>query len=559
MTLRVNYSNAPFLALSGEKTAIRVSVTPGVPGAQGPAGPAGPEGPGGPVGPTGGPGPQGDPGPQGAPGEEGGPGPQGNPGADGWTPRLAIVSDGARRVQQVSSWVGGTGTPPASGSYVGAAGLVTDIADAIDIRGSQGAAGTGSGDMQAATYDPQNIAGDAFARANHTGTQAQSTVTNLTTDLAAKAPLASPTFTGTPAAPTASAGTSTTQIATTAFVTTADNLKAPINNPTFTGTVTLAADPASALQAATKQYVDGLAANLGKRARARVATTANITISTALNSGDTLDGVTLANGDLVLVKDQTTGGQNGVYVVSASPARATEFDAWDEFPGTLIGVSEGTTNGDTLWLCTNNAGGTLGTTAIVFSKMVIAGELLAANNLSDVANAATAFGNIAPTTTRGDIIARGASANQRLAAGTSGQVLVTRGTGADAEWAGQFWSMTIACSDESTAITAGTNKVKFRMPHAVSLTGVRASLSTAQATSGGGGIFTVDINEAGATILSTKLTIDNTELTSVTAATAAVISDASLADDAEISIDVDQIGDGTAKGLKVTLIGAILL
>jgi hypothetical protein len=90
------------------------------------------------------------------------------------------------------------------------------------------------------------------------------------------------------------------------------------------------------------------------------------------------------------------------------------------------------------------------------------------------------------------------------------------------------------------------------MPHAMTLTGVRASLSTAQAS---GSIFTVDINEGGTSVLSTKLTIDNTEKTSTTAATAAVISDSALADDAEITIDIDQIGDGTAKGLKVVLIG----
>lgn len=113
----------------------------------------------------------------------------------------------------------------------------------------------------------------------------------------------------------------------------------------------------------------------------------------------------------------------------------------------------------------------------------------------------------------------------------------------------------IAASDESTALTSGTAKVTFRMPYAMTLTAVRASLTTAQATNGAGGIFTVDINESGTTILSTKLTIDNTETTSTTAATPAVISDASLADDAEITIDIDQIGDGTAKGLKITLIG----
>lgn len=113
-------------------------------------------------------------------------------------------------------------------------------------------------------------------------------------------------------------------------------------------------------------------------------------------------------------------------------------------------------------------------------------------------------------------------------------------------------SICIACSDETTALTTGTAKVTFRMPHAMTLTAVRGSLSTAQAS---GSIFTVDINEGGSTILSTKITIDNTEKTSTTATTPPVISDASLADDAEITVDIDQIGDGTAKGLKVYLIG----
>lgn len=113
-------------------------------------------------------------------------------------------------------------------------------------------------------------------------------------------------------------------------------------------------------------------------------------------------------------------------------------------------------------------------------------------------------------------------------------------------------SIIIACSDEATALTAGSAKVTFRMPYAFTLSAVRASLTTAQAS---GSILTVDINEGAASILSTKLTIDNTEKTSTTAATAAVISDSALANDAEITIDIDQVGDGTAKGLKVYLIG----
>jgi hypothetical protein len=114
------------------------------------------------------------------------------------------------------------------------------------------------------------------------------------------------------------------------------------------------------------------------------------------------------------------------------------------------------------------------------------------------------------------------------------------------------FELVVAASDETTALTTGTAKITFRMPRAVTLTSVRASLTTAQAS---GSIFTVDINEAGTSILSTKLTIDNTEKTSTTAATPPVISDVNLADDAEMTIDIDQIGDGTAKGLKVTLIG----
>jgi hypothetical protein len=114
------------------------------------------------------------------------------------------------------------------------------------------------------------------------------------------------------------------------------------------------------------------------------------------------------------------------------------------------------------------------------------------------------------------------------------------------------FELVVAASDESTALSTGTAKITFRMPRAVTLTAVRASLTTAQAS---GSIFTVDINESGTSILSTKLTIDNTEKTSTTAATPPVISDTSLADDAEMTIDIDQIGNGTAKGLKVMLIG----
>lgn len=108
----------------------------------------------------------------------------------------------------------------------------------------------------------------------------------------------------------------------------------------------------------------------------------------------------------------------------------------------------------------------------------------------------------------------------------------------------------LACSDESTPIVAAAPVATFRMPHAMTLTAVRASLTTAAAT----GTFTIDIKESGTTILSTLLTIDATEKTSTTA-TPVVISDAALADDAEITIEVTDDASGDAEGLKVYLIG----
>lgn len=114
-------------------------------------------------------------------------------------------------------------------------------------------------------------------------------------------------------------------------------------------------------------------------------------------------------------------------------------------------------------------------------------------------------------------------------------------------------SLIIPVSDETTLVSTGTSVVTFRMPYAFTLSEVRSSLTTAGSTSG---TTTVDINESGTSILSTKLTIDAGEKTSTTAASTAVISDSSIADDAEITIDIDSVSAGaTETGLKVVLIG----
>lgn len=113
-------------------------------------------------------------------------------------------------------------------------------------------------------------------------------------------------------------------------------------------------------------------------------------------------------------------------------------------------------------------------------------------------------------------------------------------------------SIQLACSDLTTDLTTGTSKAYFRIPYAFTLTEVRASVLTAPTWS----TIIVDINESGTTILSTKLSIDAGEKTSTTATSAAVISDSSLADDSEITIDLDQVWSTVAWAwLIVTLIG----
>ena len=107
----------------------------------------------------------------------------------------------------------------------------------------------------------------------------------------------------------------------------------------------------------------------------------------------------------------------------------------------------------------------------------------------------------------------------------------------------------VAASDETTSLTVGSGKTYFRMPYAATLLGVRASINTVAS-----GITIVDINENGTSVLGSKLSIDANEKTSTTAASGVTISDAALADDAEISIDIDQVGTApVAKGLKVYL------
>lgn len=156
------------------------------------------------------------------------------------------------------------------------------------------------------------------------------------------------------------------------------------------------ADPVNAQDAATKNYVDSTAQGLDVKASVRAATTANITLS----APQTIDGVAVIAGDRVLVKNQTTASGNGIYVVAAGAwTRSTDMDAWAEFPGAFTFVEEGTTQADTGWVCTVNAGGTLGTTNVTWAQFSGAGAYTAGTGLSlsgttfSIANTAVTAGS----------------------------------------------------------------------------------------------------------------------------------------------------------------------
>jgi hypothetical protein len=175
----------------------------------------------------------------------------------------------------------------------------------------------------------------------------------------------------------------------TASATTGDITLSLPSAVTFPGTVTLNADPTQALQAATKQYVDSVAQGLNVHAACRVATTANVDLSTALEAGDTVDGVTLIAGDRVLVKSQSTSSQNGIYVVQASGAavRAADFDTPTEIvPGDFTFVAAGSTYDNTGWVQVATVT-TVGTDPIVFEQFSGAGTYTAGNGLTLTGNA----------------------------------------------------------------------------------------------------------------------------------------------------------------------------
>jgi len=203
------------------------------------------------------------------------------------------------------------------------------------------------------------IANDTIVDAdiNSAAAIAQSKISGLTTDLGNKLALAGGTMTGAIAM--------------------------------GTNKITGLGDPTSAQDAATKAYVDSAAQGIDWKASVRAATTANVTLASDLENGDVLDGVTLATGDRVLVKDQSTGSENGIYVVkvSGAPDRSTDADAGAEVTANFaVFVEQGTVNADQGYTLTNNGAITVGTTALTFTQFTGLGQIVAGTGLDKTGN-----------------------------------------------------------------------------------------------------------------------------------------------------------------------------
>jgi hypothetical protein len=257
-----------------------------------------------------------------------------------------------------------------------------------------------------------------------------------------------------------------------------------------------------------------------------------------------------ANGHYVVQYDASANAAAGAWILlnPAPAAVGTDVQAFDTDLSTWAGTTPGA--GVATWLATPSSANLAsavtdetGSGALVFgtAPQISTIEL---GHASDTTIARASAGEV---TIEGNALYRAGGTDVPIGDG---------GTGASTAAAartnlGIGEAICVATSDETTAITTGTAKTTFRMPFAMTVSAVRASVNTASSS----GTPTVDINEAGTTILSTKLTIDANEKTSTSAASAAVISDTALADDAEITLDHDVAGTG-AKGMKVCIIGS---
>ncbi len=331
---------------------------------------------------------------------------------------------------------------------------------------------------------------------------------------------------------------------------------------TMTGFLTLNADPSSNLHAATKQYVDALASGIKWKELVRVATTTAGTLASSFENGDTVDGVTLATNDRILIKDQAAGAENGIYIVQASgaPTRSTDMDGGTEAEAAAVAVSSGTSNGGKAFIQTTTPL-TIGTTAMTWvqffnstysadgqgielSGTTFSLELDGTSLTKSASGLKNSLASIAETNT-------GTDANKSVTPdGLAGSYAGSKNIGLYVVQAG-------------VSLSTGDGKAYMRIPpelNGMNLVSCSAAITTTS-SSGNPTFMIARGRQASPTsahsyvdMLSTAITIDATEYDSKDATTAPVVngSNDDVATGDLIRVDIDGVGTGSA-GLIVTL------
>jgi hypothetical protein len=263
----------------------------------------------------------------------------------------------------------------------------------------------------------------------------------------------------------------------------------------------------------------------------------------ANSSGLFVNATAIAVGTLPITRGGTgtsTATGTGSVVLSASPSFTGSINAQTLNVGNTNISGNLNLDGYANIVSTANVGGAVN----LRSTLAVNGAVTIVNTMAVGNTTLTGTLSVSGNVATGNVVTTGNNTTTGTLTIANGIVLTS-----NSSVIGMEESLTVALSDETTSITTGVAKITLRAPYAWTLTRIpRASLSSASVS----GIPTVDINVNGNSILSTKLTIDENEKTSTTAATAAALSSTSIADDAEITMDVDVAGSA-AKGLKVTL------
>ena len=225
--------------------------------------------------------------------------------------------------------------------------------------------------------------------------------------------------------------------------------------------VTVTQDPVSGLQLATKQYVDAVAQGLNVKPAVLLATTANITLS----GEQSIDGFTTSS-SRVLVKNQSTQANNGIYVSNASTwTRAVDAATWAQLISAFVFVEQGTTQADTGWVCTVDPGGTLGVTAVTWTQFSGAGTYTAGTgltltgsvfSLTNPVSIALGGTNSTATPTAGGVGYGTGTAHAYSAVGTTGQALISAGAAAPAFGVLALGTANTNVSGTLTATNGGT-------------------------------------------------------------------------------------------------------